>query len=170
MGREKKIETVEQRIHEQIEPSEEVKLLMTIPGVGPILGPVLWLEIGEVERFPRPEQLASYSGLVPRVIQSGQHMRFGSVGRRVNQHLKWAFVEAATCAVKLQCYRSEHIGRLWFHSANPRVPTRAGTRSVDIPESWMMTITPCRGCQRERPAGASANVRQSNRLHRGSSC
>lgn len=117
---EKKIETVERRIHEQIEPSEEVKLLMTIPGVGPILGPVVWLEIGEVERFPRPEQLASYSGLVPRVIQSGEHMRFGSVGRRVNQYLKWAFVEAATCAVKLQCYRSEHIGRLYLRLLRKR--------------------------------------------------
>lgn len=108
-----KIEAVEQRIHEQIEPSEEVKLLLTIPGVGPVLGPLIWLEVGDVNRFPRAEQLASYAGLVPRVIQSGEHRRLGSVSRCVNQYLKWAFVEAANCAIRVERYRSEHIGRLY---------------------------------------------------------
>ena len=122
---EAKMKAIEQRIHEQIETSQEVKLLMTIPGVGPVLGPVLWLEIGDVNRFPRPEQLASYCGLVPTVHQSGDHVRMGSVSRRVNQYLKWAFVEAATCAVKLKIYRSEHIGRLYRRLLQKRGHGRA---------------------------------------------
>ncbi len=108
-----KIEAIERRIQKQIAPTEEVRLLLSIPGVGPILGPVIGLEIGEVERFPRAEQLASYAGLVPRVVQSGERMRFGSTARQVNHYLKWAFVEAATCAVQLRKYREEHIGRLY---------------------------------------------------------
>jgi transposase len=119
-----KIEAVEKRIQEQIAPSAEVKLLLTMPGVGEILAPVIWLEIGDVNRFPRAEQLASYAGLVPRVISSGERMRLGSVSRSVNQYLKWAFVEAATCAVKLEAYRSEHIGRLYRQLCH--FPTQAG--------------------------------------------
>jgi transposase len=107
------IEAIERRIEKQIVPSDEVKLLMSIPGVGPILGPVIALEIGEVSRFPRAEQLASYAGLVPRVIQSGERMHFGSTARQVNHYLKWGFVEAATCAIKLKKYREEHVGRLY---------------------------------------------------------
>jgi transposase len=107
------IEQIEQRIHEQVEPSADVLLLMTVPGVGPILGPVIGLEIADVRRFPRAEQLASYAGLVPRLSQSGEHVRLGHIARQVNQYLKWAFVEAATCAVKLRRYRDEHVGRLY---------------------------------------------------------
>jgi len=120
-----KIEAVERRIQEQIAPSAEVQLLLSLPGVGAILAPVIWLEIGDVNRFPRAEQLASYAGLVPRVIASGERMRLGSVSRSVNQYLKWAFVEAATCAVKLNAYRSEHIGRLYRRLLQKRGHGRA---------------------------------------------
>ena len=120
-----KIEAVERRIKERIAPSAEVKQLLTMPGVVEILGAVIWLEIGDVNRFPRAEQLASYAGLVPRVIASGERMRLGSVSRSVNQYLKWAFVEAATCAVKLEAYRSEHIGRLYRRLLQKRGHGRA---------------------------------------------
>jgi len=89
------IENCEQRLAGLLEPSEEVRLLRTLPCVGPILSAVLWLEIGAVERFPDASKLASYAGLVPRVRASGGHTRLGPVCRDVNHHLKWAFVEAA---------------------------------------------------------------------------
>jgi transposase len=108
-----KITAIEQRIQEWILPGRPGQLLMTIPGVGPILGPVIALEIGAVERFPRPAQLASYAGLVPRLIASGGHIRHGGSSRWVNLYLKWAFVEAATCAVHVRAYQNSHISRLF---------------------------------------------------------
>lgn len=107
------IETIELRIHAEIAPSAEVQLLRSVPGVGEILAPVIWLEIGEVLRFPRAENLASYAGLVPRVFSSGGHTRLGGVSRFVNQYLKWAFVEAANCAVRLKAHRHSHVGALY---------------------------------------------------------
>ena len=92
---ERQIEDCERRLAGLLEPSEEVRLLRTLPCVGPILSAVLWLEIGDVNRFPDAPHLASYAGLVPRVRASGGHTRLGPVGRDVNHHLKWAFVEAA---------------------------------------------------------------------------
>ena len=38
----------------------------TLPGVGPILAAVFVAEIGDVHRFARPEQLASWAGLTPK--------------------------------------------------------------------------------------------------------
>jgi len=49
---EPRISAIERRIGEVIVPTPEVQLLLTLPGVGPILAPLLWLEIGDVERFP----------------------------------------------------------------------------------------------------------------------
>jgi len=51
--------------------TEEIKLLRTIPGVGFILAVVIATEMGDINRFPGPEKLASYAGAVPRVKASG---------------------------------------------------------------------------------------------------
>jgi transposase len=107
------IEEIEDRIADALKPSPQVRLLRTIPGIGEILAPLIWLEIGEVERFPRAENLASYAGLVPRIIASGGRIRHGGTCRNVNHYLKWGFVEAATCAVRLRAYRESHVGLLY---------------------------------------------------------
>ena len=48
-----------------------VPLLMTTPGVGWVLGYTIAAEIGDISRFPSPTKLAGYTGLCPRVYQSG---------------------------------------------------------------------------------------------------
>jgi transposase len=93
------IKCIEERIHEIIEQTLAMKLLMTLPGVGPILTMVIALEMGEVKRFPSGAHLASYAGLVPRIHQSGGRTYYGRVRPDVNRYLKWAFVEAANVIV-----------------------------------------------------------------------
>jgi len=110
---EEKIAAIELRIDDQLEASPEIKLLRTVPGLGPILAPLVWLEIGDVDRFPRAEHLASYAGLVPRIIASGGRIRHGGTCRNVNHYLKWGFVEAANCAIRIKAYRQSHIGLLY---------------------------------------------------------
>lgn len=108
-----KLLTLEQHIDHTLASSPEIRLLQTLPGVGKTLAPVLWLEIGDIDRFARAENLASYAGLVPRVISSGGHTHHGGVCRNINRYLKWAFVEAANCAAHLRTYREGHIGLLY---------------------------------------------------------
>lgn len=110
---EEKIASIERRIAERLKASPEIRLLRTIPGLGPILAPLVWLEIGRIERFPRAEHLASYAGLVPRIIASGGHIRHGGTCRNVNHYLKWAFVEAANVAIRMKACRQQHIGLLY---------------------------------------------------------
>ena len=111
------IEEIEARIAVALKPAPEVKLLCTIPGIGEILAPLVWLEIGEVDRFPCAENLASYAGLVPRVVASGGRIRHGGTCRNVNHYLKWSFVEAATCAVRIKAYRGTHLDGLYHRLA-----------------------------------------------------
>lgn len=115
---EEKIDAIERRVAETLKASPEIRLLRTVPGLGPILAPLVWLEVGDVERFPRAEHLASYAGLVPRIIASGGHIRHGSTCRNVNHYLKWAFVEAANCAIRMKACRQQHIGQL-YHRLYP---------------------------------------------------
>jgi hypothetical protein len=53
--------------------------VQTIPGVGPILGAVFVAEIGEVRRFRRAEQLASWAGLTPRHHESDTRVHRGRI-------------------------------------------------------------------------------------------
>jgi transposase len=108
------IEKAEKRIATMLEGNEAARLLDSLPCVGPILSAVLALEIGRIERFPCPGQLASYAGLVPRVHASGGHTRMGPVGRDVNRTLKWAFVEAASLiAMHGAKHPGSHAARLY---------------------------------------------------------
>ena len=85
----------------------EIQLLMTVPGVGPILAVVIALEVGDVARFATAEKLAAYAGTTPRVHASGGKARFGRLRPDVNRYLKWAFVEAAN-AICLMRGRKPH--------------------------------------------------------------
>src|SRR6266542_2381224 len=54
-----------------------VPLLTTLPGVAWVLGYTIAAEIGDIARFPSPRKLVGYTGLTPRVEQSGERDRRG---------------------------------------------------------------------------------------------
>jgi transposase len=69
--------------------------LRTVPGIGRILSLVLLYEIHDIDRFARPQELASYSRLVKCARESAGKVS-GTGGAKIgNVHLKWAFSEAA---------------------------------------------------------------------------
>ena len=109
-----RIAELERRMEEVLAPSREVELLMTLPGVGFILATVIALEVGDVRRFPAPEHLASYAGMVPRVQQSGGKVRYGKTREDVNRYLKWAYSEAANVIARYHPkYAFRHVGQLY---------------------------------------------------------
>ena len=58
-----------------------VPLLCTIPGIAWVLAYTIAAEIGDIARFPSPTKLAGYTGLCPRVYQSGQSDRRGALAK-----------------------------------------------------------------------------------------
>lgn len=68
------IEVVERPPADTALEDARVRNLMTIPGVGLITAPAIVAVIGDVGRFPRPNQLLGYLGLDPRVRQSGEQL------------------------------------------------------------------------------------------------
>jgi transposase len=77
---------------------ERVRLLRTMPGIGPLLGLTFAAEIGEVCRFRSPGKLIGYAGLAPRVSQSGERSATGALSKAGSRTLRWAAVEAANQA------------------------------------------------------------------------
>ena len=76
-----------------------LKLLRTIPGIGPAIAPALVTEIGDITRFKSPRQLIAYAGLDPRILQSGATLnRYGHITKRGAPQLRHALFIAGSVA------------------------------------------------------------------------
>jgi len=74
--------------------------LRSVPGIGPIISLVILYEIGDIRRFPRVQDFASYARLV-KCSKESAGKRYGTGGGKIgNVHLKWAFSEAAVLFLK----------------------------------------------------------------------
>ena len=74
---------------------DRARLLMTMPGVAELLGLTIASEIGDIARFPSARKLVGYSGLNPKIKQSGQSARIGRMSKAGPDTLRWAAVEAS---------------------------------------------------------------------------
>ena len=81
-----------------------VPLLVTIPGIAWVLAYTIAAEIGDIDRFDSPVKLVGYTGLCPRVYQSGQSDRRGSLSKQGPRYLRWALIEATNHAGRHPLY------------------------------------------------------------------
>jgi transposase len=68
--------------------------IQQIPGVGPLLGAVFVAEIGDITRFGRPAELASWAGLTPTHRESDTTVHRGRITKQGSRLVRWAAVEA----------------------------------------------------------------------------
>jgi transposase len=85
-----------------------IPLLLSAPGIGWVLAFTIAAEIGEIERFASPEKLAGYTGLCPRVNQSGDKDRRGPLTKHGPTYLRWALLEATMHALKHPAYAQRY--------------------------------------------------------------
>ena len=85
-----------------------VPLLLTVPGVGWVLAFTIAAEIGEISRFETPTKLTGYTGLCPRVVQSGESDRRGPLSKQGPRYLRWALLEATMHALRHPAYSERY--------------------------------------------------------------
>lgn len=90
---------VEERIAKRALGSNEIRRLMTIPGVDMVTAATLMACIGDIARFPSPRHLVGYVGLDPRVRQSGvMPARHGHISKQGSTSARHVLCEAARAA------------------------------------------------------------------------
>jgi len=116
---------------------EQARLLMTQPGVGPVTALAFVLTIGDVSRFPRGKQVASYLGLIPSEHSSGGKQRLGAISKQGNSLVRMLLVEAAQTAVRLdEGFRKQYQHRC--HSKPKGVAKVAAARRLAVRLYWML--------------------------------
>jgi len=78
--------------------------IMSVPGIGYVLGAIILAEIGNIENFASPAKLLSFAGLEPSVSESGEYVAGNTpMVKRGSKYLRWALLQAA----RLVAYRDE---------------------------------------------------------------
>lgn len=99
--------------------------LQTVPGIGPILGMTIAMEVGDISRFPSPGDFASYCRAVDSKRTSNDKSKGDNNGKCGNKYLAWAFVEAANFGRRFdeQC-------RKWFDRKAARTSNVIATKAL----------------------------------------
>jgi transposase len=92
---EKQIAQTQKPLAELAYADPQVRLLMTLPGVGCATALALKAALGNLSRFPSADRVAAYLGLVPSTSQSGDKSYHGRITKRGNSHARWMLTEAA---------------------------------------------------------------------------
>lgn len=139
---EKQVAELDQAVRLAAEQDPQARLLMTQPGVGPNTALAFVVTIGDVSRFQRGKQVASYLGLIPSERSSGSKRRLGAISKQGNVFLRTLLVEAAQSAVRFdEGFRKEYRHRC--HRKPKGVAIVALARKLGIRLYWMLrTQTP----------------------------
>jgi transposase len=103
-----------------------IRLLVTAPGIAWVLGYTIAAEIGDIGRFPSPKRLCGYTGLCPRVYQSGSRDHRGPLAKNGPTWLRWALIEAATHAACHPVYRDH------YQRTKARLGTQRGSKVARV--------------------------------------
>ena len=130
------IATVERLIASQALGSEEIRRLMTVPGVNVICAASFMAAVGEIRRFSNPRSLVGYLGLDPRVYESGSApAKGGHISKQGSPSARWALVEAAWSVIhqpgplhsfyqRIRARRGAQVAASAGSPSRPKLPTR----------------------------------------------
>jgi transposase len=131
------IEPLDEAVKTEAQRDKMALLLQTQPGVGAITALAYVLTMGDVGRFARGKQVASYLGLIPREHSSGGRQKLGGITKQGNRMLRMLLVESAQIAVRYDPgFRKEYLHRC--HSKPKAVAKVAAARKLAIRLYWML--------------------------------
>jgi len=118
------ISSLDREIKAQAGRDKVCRLLMTVPGIGPYSALRFVAVIDDPARFARSRDVGAYIGLVPRVRQSGETTRHGSLTRRGSTELRRTLFMGAQVLLN-QTKRSSRLKAWGMQIAQRRGKKRA---------------------------------------------
>jgi transposase len=92
----KEIKELDKLVKGAAKEDEDVKLLQSVDGVGPITALAFKAEIDDAKRFENSKDVGAYIGLTPIQHSSGEINRQGGISKQGSKQVRSLLVEAAT--------------------------------------------------------------------------
>ena len=90
----------ETRLDQLAASSENMRRLVTVPGVGVRTAEVIAAHLGDAKRLANANRVSAYASLVPQQYQSGETDRRGRITKRGPKLLRSALVECGWCSLR----------------------------------------------------------------------
>jgi len=120
----KKIKILEAEIAIKVKPFEEdMKIALSLPGVGFISAATLIAEMGDYRDFSSADKVAKYFGIVPSVYQSAGKLRNGKITKTGSKHMRRILVEVAKAISKTK--KNSKLKRFF-----QRILARCGKKNI----------------------------------------
>jgi transposase len=108
----KNIKTLNKEIADQAEKLAGFKNLESIKGIGSLSAAVLLTTIGDIKNFKKPENLASYFGIVPKVSQSNQQCTTGRITKRGSKAGRRTLIQCTWVAIRYSPYLNDFYEKM----------------------------------------------------------
>jgi transposase len=151
------MDKVDVAIKERACEDEDVRLLMSLPGIDVRTALLLKSEIGPIGRFEDYKHLVSWAGMAPRVHQSGNVEWNGAITKCGSSILRYAMIEAARSAVRWDEKLGEFYGRVKARRGGQKAIVAVGNKMLKI--VWVMLV-------RREPYGNVNRERYEEKLNR----
>ena len=153
----KQIAIVDKKLEELGRSDDRVKLLQSVPGVGPRLAEAVVCHLDDPHRFKTARQVSAYAGLVPKQLESGTMKRVGRITHQGPSLLRGLLVEVAWMAYRYNAWARgvvEHISRGMKQRKKIAVVALARRLLVRL---WAMLRDGTRWRDPTRPAAAACS-------------
>jgi transposase len=117
---------------------ESVRLLMSAPGIGMLTAIRLALEWGDVSRFGRKEEFASFLGLVPSDYSSGDQEHRGHITKQGNRSVRRWLVESSWVAIRYDPVLLEKYRRVLRNCGSKKKAIVAVARKLALRLRWAL--------------------------------
>jgi transposase len=95
-----RIESIDEELEKRFFARPEARILISLPGMGPILGAEFLVAVGDICAFESADRLAAYAGLVPAARDSGKRVGNNRRMRGGNKSLKRVFYQSAFASLR----------------------------------------------------------------------
>jgi transposase len=100
LGLKDRLQSIDEEIGQRFFTRREARVLISLPGMGPILGAEFLVAVGEISAFESADRLAAYAGLVPASRDSGKRVGNNRRTRGGNKVLKRVFYQSAFASLR----------------------------------------------------------------------
>jgi transposase len=100
LGLKDRLQSIDEEIGQRFFARREARVLISLPGMGPILGAEFLVAVGEISAFESADRLAAYAGLVPAARDSGKRVGNNRRTRGGNKVLKRVFYQSAFASLR----------------------------------------------------------------------
>ena len=91
------INKLDEKLKKYSDEDEDCKLLMSVPGVGPVTALTYKTAIDDASRFNKSDTVGAYMGLTPKQYSSGEIDRHGRISKMGPAESRWMLYESAMC-------------------------------------------------------------------------